>query len=348
MSKSERQTNIEVLRVVSMLLIVVMHYIFYGLKQNPLHQYYDIKMISGLLNYLTMESLYLLSQVAVNCYVMITGYFLIDKLQYRWKGIFRIIIQTLFYSILFFVIACAIGEDAKREVLKSFLPIHQCEYWFVTTYIGLLLIAPFIALIATSLNKKQYQIMLVVLFILTFKQLYGNVYAGHRTILFFSFLFLIAGYFKLYGMPQKILKRKKLLFVGIWFILIAMATLVNLGHNYFELIGTSYDGPILFLSIITFILFTDAELDKYIFKVIAKFAPYTFGVYLIHENHFISAKLWYLLPETYTYPIMLHCVMLCLAIFATCVVIDYLREKIFNLVSIDALLTKICNKMPQL
>ena len=230
-----RQTNIEVLRIISMFLIVIMHYIFCGLKHNPFHQYYDLGSISGGVNYLTMEPLYLLSQVAVNCYVMISGFFLIDRNQYRWKGILMTIVNTMFYSLVFLFLAKASGTGVTNvELAKSIFPIHQWGYWFVTTYVGLLLVAPLLSRIASSLNKRQYQFVLCTLFILNFQYLYGTVYAGHRTIMFFGFLFLLAGYMRLHGIPKWILHWKVYLFILIWGLLFLFATTVNIWKGCFE------------------------------------------------------------------------------------------------------------------
>ena len=86
-----------------MFMIVVYHYIFYGLKGNPYHQYYDMTSFKDIVNYVTMEPLYIISGVSVNCFVMITGYFLIEKMVFRLKGVLNIWIQTFFYSVLFLI-----------------------------------------------------------------------------------------------------------------------------------------------------------------------------------------------------------------------------------------------------
>lgn len=345
----KRQSNIEVLRVFSMFLIVVMHYIFCGLKQNPLHTYYDVRTISDGVNYLTMEPLYLLSQVAVNCYVMITGYFLIDRFNYRWGGILRVLVQTLFYSLLFLGGVLLLDKDVtKIQLLKSIFPIHQWGYWFVTVYIGLLLVAPLLSRIANTLDRKQYQLALAILFVLNFSYLYGGVYGGHRTILFFGFLFLIAGYLRLYGAPKMLIKHKYLFFFGLWLLLAVFATIVNLKKGQFELIGTSYDGPILFLSIATFILFTTSEMESTVFKAVAKLSPYTFGVYLLHTNCFVNDWLWNKLPSSFDYPIVFHCLLFCVVVYIICTIFDYLRSRLFQMVSLEKLIDFISKKIPQL
>jgi len=68
----KRQNNVEILRVLSMFLIIVSHYIYHGLKNSPNHINDDITTVMGEANYVTMEFLWIISCIAVNCYVMIT------------------------------------------------------------------------------------------------------------------------------------------------------------------------------------------------------------------------------------------------------------------------------------
>lgn len=346
-----RQTNIEVLRVFAMFLVVVSHYIYHGLKQNPVYMYYDLTTLEGFINYFTLEPLYVLSCVAVNCYVMITGYFLIDKINYRWDGLVRTWIVTLFYSILFLGGAYLIKDNVTKEtLLKSLFPIHQSGYWFVTAYVGLLFIAPLLSRIAHSLNKKQYQFVLVVLFIIMFQYLYGRVYAGFNSIMFFGYLYLIAGYIKLYGVPQKMVDKKWLIFFVFWLALVVFATIVNaIRGERFQLTSSAYDGPILLLSIIVFICFSTAQLSGRVWECISKLGPYTFGIYLIHDNFFVRGKLWdAVVPDNFAFPIIFYCVFGCIVLFLLCTVIDFLRLKLFKLLNVDTIIKRLCQRLPQL
>lgn len=271
----KRLSNIEALRVISMFLIVVMHYIFCGLKSNPIHMYYDVSSIGGLADYLTMEPLYILSGTAVNCYVMITGYFLIDKLGYRWNGILKTWFLAFFYSVVCLGMAFLLKLDiTKGDVLQAVFPVHQNAYWFVTSYIGLLLFAPILSRAAVSFSKKSYQIVLAILFFVVFEFLYGKIYGGFRTILFFGYLYLLAGYLRLYGVPQLILKHRYIIFFAIWLGLFSMATAINLaGGGKFQLISSAYDGPILFLSLSIFVLFLTTKGDTKIWEWLSRLAP---------------------------------------------------------------------------
>ena len=347
----KRQTNIEVLRVFAMFLVVVSHYIYWGLKQSPIYMHYDLTTLEGLINYITLEPLYVLSCVAVNCYVMITGYFLIEKINYRWDGLVRTWIVTLFYSLLFLGVAYLLKNNVTKEtLLKSLFPIRQSGYWFVTAYVGLLLIAPLLSRVAHSLNKKQYQLVLAVLFIIMFQYLYGRVYAGFRSIMFFGYLYLIAGYIKIYGVPQIIVDKKRLIFFVFWLALVVFATIVNaIRGERFQLTSSAYDGPILLLSIIVFVCFSTAQMSHKIWRYISKLGPYTFGVYLIHSNTHIGGKLWdVLLPDSFPVPIIFYCLLSCIALFLLCTVIDFLRLKLFKLLNVDTIIKQLCQRFPQL
>jgi len=349
---SNRITSIEALRVIAMFMIVVMHYVFYGLKMNPIHEYYDMSSFRGCLDYLTMEALYILSGTAVNCYVMITGYFLIDKLTYRWGGVIKTWFLALFYSVVFLIIAFLLKFDVEvSDIIQAMLPVHQSAYWFVTSYIGLLLFAPILSRAAASFSKRSYQIVLVVLFIVTFQFLYGKIYGGFKSIIFFGFLFLIAGYIRLHGIPRWIYNHKYLCFVLIWLMMLFFSTGINLirgGRGNFQLISSSYDGPLLFLSLIIFIIFISPNKECRALEWLSKLAPYTFGVYLVHTNKFVNDWIWGFIPLSFNYPIILHCLLSCTILFVVCVLIDYMRDKIFKVLRIDYLLKNISARIPQL
>lgn len=350
--ESKRQVNIEALRTLAMFMIVVYHYIFYGLKGNPYHQYYDMTSFKDIVNYVTMEPLYIISGVSVNCFVMITGYFLIEKMDFRWKGALNIWIQTFFYSVLFLIVFYLGGSELvnRESIAASFFPVYNKSYWFVTTYMGLVVIAPFLAKMAQSLSKHQYQLMLIILFILSFEYLYGKIYSGARSILWFSFLFLIAGYIKLYQLPSFIVNNRGKIISLLLFIMFVFGSLINLYHgSLFQLISTNYHGGLFFLSFSVFVYFVFAESPNKFFRVLAAVSPYTFGVYLIHSNMFIQYYIWELVvPDYFDYPVIFYCLFTSMLIFGLCSIIDLMRFRFFSVLHINNRITHLTNRLPQL
>lgn len=302
-----------------------------------------------------MEPLYILSCVAVNCYVMITGYFLIDCYIVRWNGLIRTWGQTFFYSVFFMVLAYLMNDTIrKKDVLNALFPIYNGTYWFVTSYVGLLLMAPFLSLIVKGFNKRQYVIMLAILFFMCFQFLYGRVYAGFTSVLWFSFVFLVAGYFRLFGVPSLWEKYKIFVFVFIWIVIFLFGTLINIIRGGdFELVSSAYDGPMIFLSSSLFVLFLQNNArtvsNGKTKQILSRIAQYTFGVYLIHENHYIHAFLWKeVIPAEYNGLMFFYCILTCLLIFCICIIIDYIRMILFKLIRVNTLFDIVSKKLPQL
>ena len=351
--KGNRLVNFELLRILAMFLVIVGHYIFHGLKTNDNYIYWDVSTVWGGVNYVLIELTYIIACIAVNCYVLITGYFCINKTEFRWNGIIKTIIATLFYSIAFLALAWLFGKDVTPStIMDALLPIHQEQYWFVTAYVGLMLIAPFLARLATILNKKQYQILLALLFVLSFEYLYGRVYAGLRSILFFSFLFLIAGYVKLYGVPHKWKENKGVIVLFIWFVLFGIATLTNIifcPKERFLLRSSSNDCMILFLSVAVFVYFTYTNISNKPLIMLSKISPFVFGVYLVHDNPIYRKDLWAaVIPEHTVLPIAIYCLLVALIIFFIGVGVDFIRQLLFKVVGINSFGERLASKLPQL
>ena len=92
MGKAKRQANFELLRICAMFMVVVLHWLSNSrsLPENgrPLDQI-------GV----TAVFLEAFCLVAVNVYVLISGYFL-SEAQFAWRRVMTVICQTLFYTIL--------------------------------------------------------------------------------------------------------------------------------------------------------------------------------------------------------------------------------------------------------
>lgn len=348
----KRQNNIEVLRVICMFLIVVSHYMYHGLKENPIaHGFglYPLSIVdnSAFFNYTFMELYYLISRVAVDCYVMITGYFLISRLSFRWKGLLTVYIQTLFYSagiaLLFYLLGLL---PSIKTVLPYFIPVHSNAYWFVTTYIGLLLLAPFLSKGVMSLSKRNYLLLLLVLFIMNFQPLYGQVFSNR--IFQFVALYLVGGYFRLYGICNLWKRNSKKVYILVLMILYVMATFYNwiVNRNGWELKSSEYNDLILFLALATFVVFLQMSCESKKWILFAKLSPYTFGVYLIHDHELIRNYLWKnIVCNEIHIPMFLHCLIISLLVFFICIFLDFFRSKIFRICKIDGLIGFVSNKV---
>ena len=122
----KRERNFEVLRTVAMFFIVVYHCLTHGVGGE-----YSFNTSSpvSLINYSFSDLLLVFSSIAVNLYVMISGYFLVD-LDFKLSRIIRTWTCTVFYSCLItllFVVLHVIPFDFVI-IGKSFFPL-RLMFW---------------------------------------------------------------------------------------------------------------------------------------------------------------------------------------------------------------------------
>lgn len=91
----------------------------------------------------------------VNVFIIITGYFGIKSR----KSLLNLIIMSLFYTWLLYGLQCAFCGDyfSFLPIIKSFFFVTHCRYWFVQSYILLIILAPFINQL---IDKKHISILL--------------------------------------------------------------------------------------------------------------------------------------------------------------------------------------------
>ena len=200
----ERMANLELLRIVAMLLIVVLHFLGKGGWLTPLPETAMPHMgyVAWGLEALAIGSL--------NVYMLLSGYFLIES-SFKVKRLLQLLLQVLFYSIGTGLLAAAFGclpeEGFSIYYLASlFLPLSTEHYWFMTAYFMMYLFVPFLSQGVKRLTKKQFQTVLVLL--LTLVCIIKSVVPvklptdrqGYDCI-WYMCVFLVAAYIRLYGIP---------------------------------------------------------------------------------------------------------------------------------------------------
>jgi hypothetical protein len=129
-------------------------------------------------------------------------------------------------------------------------------------------------------------------------------------------------------------------------LLILMCEVIGGYHSgSISLYWLNYNGLVLVLSVAVFVLVCQLQIpEKGLWRVLVNAAPYTFGVYLIHDHLLVRGWLWTTLSlpsycDTLAYPFMV--VGLCLFIFVVCATIEAIRKKLFAVLGVDALIRKV-------
>ena len=124
-----------------------------------------------------------------------------------------------------------------------------------------------------------------------------------------------------------------------------------LNNTPFEFYTVFYSDFTFVMSVLLFMwakytTFTASVLTKLLFFA----APYTFGVYLIHDNKGMREWLWnglFDIPDYSTSGYFVFYILgISVFIFFVCVCVDYCRHKLFTVLSVDKLIMKLCDKLP--
>lgn len=335
-----RNSNFELLRIVCMLLIVLSH-IDTQHRGEMNFQSFDY-----LVDFIVLH----FACVAVNSFVLISGYW---GIHFKFQKLLKLNAQTLFYSLAIFLFTLWLGwhSFSFTKDIGVFLPIFSKQYWFITVYYTLYLLSPVLNLFCENLSKRNFQILLVLGFVLFYlwptgcylinvRQLIDDAGFG---IINFTYLYLLGRYIKLHFTTPK--KATYWLIGYILFCSIALFTQLTLSLLLgFEFTSFHSYNTIFILggSICLLLCFSKLNIHSI---MINNFAKHCLAVYLIHTGpyfweHFCEK---FSLKE-YTgisYIILLFCAPV--AIYIVCVAIEYLRQVIMGNFE-DKIINKICMK----
>lgn len=344
---AKRKTNIELLRIFSMILIILHHYVAHG-------GLVDIDIISG--NKFIGKFLYIGGKLGVVIFILIIGYFMVDS-KFKIRKLIKIYLEVLFYSVGIYLILlfCNKIEFSLTKFIKSILPISYGQYWFVTGYIGLYIFSPFINKLIKNLDKSQYitliligTIVLVVIPTLTPKG--KGIYSD---ILYFIYLYVLSGYLKKYKIKFIDSKKKCILLIITMLIFIMtvsivstfMAQYVKIFDKLIKYFDKSNSVPILILALSIFELFRTVEIREN--KAIYMFARTSFAVYLIHDNVNFKKILWNDIFKTNEFfyansvKLLIHIIVTLAVIYIGCTMIELIREKLFRRIIYNIKINKI-------
>lgn len=332
--KDMRNSNLEIYRILCMFFIVLHHFAVHGLDGN--------EEIGNGINKYIVDILSFGGKIGVNGFVLISGYFM-SKSKYSIKKYLRLEGEVWFYSVIALGASILFSKAGYNggimTVIKAVLPVLMNEYWFVTSFIVLMILSPFLNFVIQNLKQNQYRNLLFVLFILC--SVIPTFVTSDLTssLTWFVFLYLTAGYVRFYHNDFAGNNAIRHALIGILGILIlwCSSTLINWVGIYFgkERI-LSYSRHFMSMEsiivlVIAYELFmTFLCMKKFSNNIVNKIAGAAFGVYLIHDNVNLRILLWqnivkYVDWERPVYLVLysLICVVL---IYIICTVIDLIRQ----------------------
>ncbi|MDY2782774.1 MAG: acyltransferase family protein, partial [Candidatus Pseudoruminococcus sp.] len=303
MQKAQRKSGIELLRIICMLMIIVLHaYTYGGLNQLSNAQNGGFEATSDLI--------WSFFRTPVNVFMIITGYFMSkDVLDFKksYRRIPKVYATMLFYSILLTIFAFIVynyngfsipnetadnltsadklkidtmhdlsGRFAVYSIIKMFFPLLSKQWYFLTNYVIILLLSPFINKVLVEIDKKQFKILLGLLFV--FLSIYPTISTMGglkeifsttkvlpieygKSMISFLFMFIIGAYLKRFVADDEKLHFKYLgYFVGLCIIDFSLYyflgnVMLNKVGLYNSAVFGQFSNPLVILESVSIFLF---------------------------------------------------------------------------------------------
>ena len=363
-TKKKRDANIELLRIVAMLMIITLHFNNQSKALLVLGEpASNVQIFATVLEAIAITG--------VNVYVLISGYYLSSS-KVRLSKVLLLILQVYFYTLL---ISCAMmfvgaysvkPEDKLDRALRYLFPISSEHYWFVTAYLIMYVLAPVMNAAVNTLKRKQLKTVIIGLltWFCFIKSIVPAKFGTDRMGYDFGWficLYLIAAYIRKYNVVLfRDAKRSALVYLVSVIVIAAIGFIfykINFDTTtriYSEEIGDYiYKGKFQYYAGVPchynfffaltgalglFSVFRFMRLkENLLAEVIRIIAPYTLGVYLLHM-HFEIADRWVewieqIIGDTPLDNVLMffiHLVVSVLIVFFAGIFVDWIRKYIFN------------------
>ena len=290
---ASRQSCFELMRIVMMLLIIAGHFGSHGGFEFPSEGFCA--------NRLWVEFFEVGGNIAVNVFILLSGYFRIQSRGPKTAKLIQLWLQLFFYSIGIYFVFVLAGRDplSLGEIVRRALPVSFLKWWFASAYFVLTLFSPFLNRLLNSLGQKQYlRLLALMCFCWCVMPTVTGQYFESNNLIWFVFLYSLAGYLRLYGIRTR-LSAGKLIALAAACVALNYLTVVLFGflsrtHPYFaDKVFYFYDFqrvPLLVISLLVFLGFSRLPLKPS--RFIRTVASAVFGVYLIHDHEYVRYFLW--------------------------------------------------------
>lgn len=333
--KNLRNSNIEFLRFLSMLMIIAYHYSIYGFYAED---------IIHTANKYFVDIFGMFGKVGTDIFVLITGYYMV-KSRLTAKKLLELMGQIWFYTlgILLAVILSLGPSAADLSMIKlSVLPITNSHYWFVSYYVLLMLISPFINVLLHSISRQMHAVLCLLLFALTtFLPEFLHISFLPGSLPLFVALYVCAGYIRLH-LNTAGKNRTRSLVITVLLILLCILRIVitdriwqNTGNSAGLETSVNFMGaysPFAFCIAIALLVWV-VGLKPANSKLAFLLGSSSFGVYLLHENIFVNSRIWqdlfHTAEQASSPKLFMHAFLVVALIYTAGFFTEFIRKKTF-------------------
>lgn len=287
------------------------------------------------LNTLLLWAIGMWGKTGINCFLMITGYFMCTS-KITLRKFVKLLLWIYIYRITIFTVFLFTGYEylSLVRLAKLMSPVWGFNTNFTSCFIGFWLTIPFWNILISNMSKRQHEILLCLL--LGMYTILGSIPTfdvAMNYVTWFGIIYLISSYIRLY--PHPIMENKKVwMMMTLLSVLVALCSIVFmsyiLGKGAGFFVSDSNKILAVMVSVSSFLWFKNMNI-RYS-KAINTIGASTFGVLLIHANS--DAMRQWLWKETvdceghYSLPplqLTLYILSSVVIIFFSCIIIDRMR-----------------------
>ncbi len=338
--KTERNSNFELLRIVLMFSIIMYHFV--GLPSNAL------KIISagggGKLLYFAMI-LGHMGRIAVSSFIMLGAWYMAD-LKFKASRVLNLYIQTISYTVTITLFLIATGQNVSiKNILISVFPFYGFALWFISAYMWLILVSPFLQKLLDWDRDNLKKLIIVLTFMIP---VYFTIHFSKtnllNAVLYFMYVFLCIGYYKKYLINKIKFNPKIFLTLGLMLYITIVSIKFYAFSNNLTIVSKISNAylnnfitiPNIIIAFSIFYYFSKLDIGKN--KIINTIAKPTLAVYIIHQAPGIFSYLWYnilkseyFLSQNYA---ILYIISIPFILYAAAMITEFIRKnipKMFNI-----------------
>lgn len=307
----ERQTNIELCRIASIILVMLVHTVG-SLFKNEVS--YGVDLLKSF------------SIIGVNVFILITGYFSASP---KKTSLFNLGFICLFWMLFKVAVRYSVGEEVGYKDLFFITSSN----WFIASYIGLLFTTPILNTFCNNVSKMTLWGAVISLLCI---EVWFDLLPPHPKVLLgsqngysvFSFiiLYLLARAVRLHGLPKWFNNNSIIIYIGCSLLLSGIAFAINhLGYSQIPEMVFAYSNPIVILSSVAFLLSFERLSLKSLF--INHLSKSTLAVLLGHTSIVFLYTRWfrYIYDHFAGIEMVVYWILVVTVVFCASVLIDQIR-----------------------
>ncbi len=320
MAKSERQSGVELLRIIAIFMVLVCH-----ANARVLGLPSPSDFVSTPASSVVRMLFGCVGVGGVNIFVMISGWFGIHA---KPKGLAKLLFEVFFLLWGIYVVFLLTGNATLNvHDIKVSLTLTD-EYWFVMAYIGLYVLSPVLNAFVEKATKREFQMVLVAFY--AFQCYYCWVsgaldYFSGYSVTFFCGLYLTARYFRLYPI-EVITSHGTVVYFACLFVItsVSIVAMARFGNGARMM---RYDNPLVIISSLG--LLSSFARMRFHSRVLNSLATACFAVYIIHFDpwvfHYFAMAVRWIYQSTSGLLVVVGISVFLVAVFLACLLIDRVR-----------------------